>query len=104
MDFNGGERSRLPAPRCNEFDDMKGSFVDFNGDGEKYFVVMTSSEEWDRSSLYLYDPNGILAYHEILPYSMGEMTALSVGGSAAEVILVGGDETVWQYELNGRPK
>ncbi|MFZ3072322.1 MAG: VCBS repeat-containing protein [Thermodesulfobacteriota bacterium] len=104
MDFNGGERARLEAPQCNEFDGMKGAFVDFNGDGWKYFIVMTSSEEWDRSALYLYDPNGALVYHEILPYSMGEMTAVSVTGSGAEVILVGGDETVWQYELNGKPK
>ena len=102
MDFNGSERARLVAPQCNEFDDMKASLADLNGDGMKYFAAMTSSEEWDRSALYLYDPNGALVYQEILPYSMGEMTAFAVGGSAAEVILVGGDETVWQYELNGR--
>ncbi len=76
----------------------EGAWVRLRPEQPKYLAVVARFATLDRSLFYVYDAQGKLLYHEILPEACNALSAfLSEGGAGGEDILVGGERTVWRY-------
>jgi hypothetical protein len=80
-----------------------GAWVKLSNDPSKHFVVIANFAGIDRSLLYVYDAEGKLIYHEVLPeqcHSIVVVSADSAGGN--ETFLISGESTVWRYAAKVR--
>lgn len=76
----------------------KGAWVKLRKDQPEYLAVVARFTAIDRSLFYVYDEQGKLAYHEILPESANAIAVLSSESDAgSEDILVAGEKIVWRY-------
>lgn len=75
----------------------RGMWVKLKKDQPKYLAVIARFGVIDRSLLYVYDEQGKLVYHEILPEDCNTIAVLSTQSGDGEDILVGGEKTVWRY-------
>lgn len=76
----------------------RGIWVKLKKDQPKYLAVIANFGALDRSLFYVYDEQGKLVYHEILPEECNAVVSLSSDNdSGSENILVGGENTVWRY-------
>ncbi|HEV2862389.1 MAG TPA: VCBS repeat-containing protein [Pyrinomonadaceae bacterium] len=75
----------------------RGAWVRLKSGRPKYLAVVGQFAALDRSLLYVYDEQGRLVYHEILPETCESAAALPPGASGAEEFLVGCENTVWRY-------
>lgn len=78
----------------------KGVWAELKKDQPKYLAVIANFSVIDRSLFYLYDANGKLIYHEILPEECDAVALLPPeNGSGQDEILVSGSKTVWRYAM-----
>ena len=75
----------------------RGAWVKLRKDQPKYLAVIARFGVIDRSLFYVYDEQGKLVYHEILPENCHTIVAFSSESEGSEDILVGGEESVWRY-------
>ncbi|HEV2914111.1 MAG TPA: hypothetical protein VGX92_12595 [Pyrinomonadaceae bacterium] len=75
----------------------EGVWVRLKKDQPKYLAVIASFAALDRSLLYVYDEQGKLVYHEILPEDCDAIAKLPSENDSREDILVSGKKTVWRY-------
>lgn len=75
----------------------RGAWVKLKKDQPKYLAVVAKFGVIDRSLLYVYDEQGKLVYHEILPEDCNAVVAFSSENEGSEDILVGGERSVWRY-------
>ncbi len=101
FDSNGRAAAQFDAPGCGDRGHARGVPARIWPDRDEYFAVLLSYRLWGRSVLYVYDPAGALVYQEVLPQACTSIAALSLDGSGADTILVGGLCEVWQYVAGG---
>ncbi len=53
----------------------------------------------ERANLYIFEPSGILVYHELLGEDAETMAVLP-SPDGEEQLLVGGKDTIWRYAAN----
>jgi len=99
LGFDGKSVAQLGAPDCGTLGHARGVPVKLRADHDEYFAVLVEFRNWERSILYLYDPDQKLVYQEVLPEACACLAAAPSGTSTAERLLVGGDQRVWQYAL-----
>jgi hypothetical protein len=75
----------------------RGVWVKLKKDQPKYLAVVARFSVIDRSLFYVYDEQGKLVYHEILPEDCNAVVAFSSENEGSEDILVGGEQSVWRY-------
>jgi hypothetical protein len=75
----------------------KGVWVKFKKDQPKYLAAVARFAVMDRSLFYVYDEQGTLVYHEILPEDCNAIVAFPSENQESEDILVGGEKSVWRY-------
>lgn len=76
----------------------KGVWVKLKRDQPKYLAVIATFAVIDRSLFYVYDEQGKLLYHEILPEAGNSIAALAPeNDDGSEAILVAGEKTIWRY-------
>lgn len=76
----------------------KGVWVKLRKDQPKYLAAVARFAVIDRSLFYVYDEQGKLVYHEILPEDCNAIAAFSSEDADGEDILVGGERSVWRYK------
>ncbi|HEV2802939.1 MAG TPA: hypothetical protein VGW12_20910 [Pyrinomonadaceae bacterium] len=75
-----------------------GVWAKLQKDQPKYLAVVARFAAIDRSLFYVYDAQGKLLYHEILPEDCNSVAVLpSAREDGGEDILVGGEKTIWRY-------
>ncbi len=84
----------------------KAAWVKLRSDQPKYLAVTGKFIGLGRSLFYLYDAKGNLIYEELLPEETSSIAALPGSGPESgpgqdetESILVGGEKTVWRYNM-----
>jgi hypothetical protein len=65
-------------------------------DKPKYLAVVGAYIGIPRANFYVYEPDGKLIYHELLPEN-AETIAVIAGENGVEQLLVGGKDTIWKY-------
>jgi hypothetical protein len=75
----------------------RGVWVKLRRDQPKYLAVIARFSVIDRSLFYVYDEQGKLVYHEILPEDCNAIVAFSSENEGGEDVLVGGEQSVWRY-------
>lgn len=65
-------------------------------DKPEYLAIVAVFIGIPRANLYIYEPNGTLVYHELLP-EKAETIAVLPGENGLEQLLVGGKDTIWKY-------
>jgi hypothetical protein len=71
-------------------------WVTLKKDQPKYLAVLGAYIGLPRANLYIYEPNGTLVYHELLPEE-AQTIAVLPGENGVEGLLVGGKDTIWKY-------
>jgi hypothetical protein len=91
----------MPVPLVFDTEEVyraKGAWVKLRKDQPEYLAVIARFAVIDRSLFYVYDEQGKLIYHEILPEACNAIARLSPENDAeSEDILVAGEKTVWRY-------
>ena len=62
----------------------------------EYLAVVASYIGLPRSNLYIFDPKGILVFHELLPEE-AETIGVMPSENGLDDIVVGGKDTIWRY-------
>lgn len=75
----------------------KGVWVKLKPDQNKYLAAVARFSGIDRSLFYVYDEQGKLVYHEILPEDCNSIAAIASEHEGSEAVLVGGETSVWRY-------
>ncbi|MBV9958596.1 MAG: hypothetical protein JO360_09250 [Acidobacteria bacterium] len=76
----------------------EGVRVRLSKDKDPYFAVVARFAVLDHSLFYVYDASGKLVYQEVMPEACSAIAVLKPEGEdGAQVLLVGGSETVWRY-------
>ena len=75
----------------------RGVWVKLKKDQPRYLAAIARFAAIDRSLLYVYDEQGKLVYHEILPEDCNAILAFTSEKEGSEDILVGGEKSVWRY-------
>lgn len=79
-------------------DSPKALWIKLKKDKPKFLAVIASFIGTPRANFYLYEANGNLVYHELLPEEAD--TVLVVPDEAGnESLLIGGKETIWKFEI-----
>lgn len=66
-----------------------------------YFAFVRTIKATSRkSALYIFDSEGLLIYHEILPSARLAITTFKTQGQGNEKLLIGENSNVWEYSLN----
>ena len=99
-DLDGKVVAQFKAPHCGMFGEARGTPVRLRAGQPDYLAVLASFITWDRSLLYVYQPDGTLVYQEVLLGTSDAIAAVPLDGSNREAILVGGQERVWKYQLS----
>jgi hypothetical protein len=97
--LDGRIANALAAPQCGKGGHARGITARLKSGPSEYAAVVVGFPNQDRAIVYVYDPNGTLVYHEVLPEPCPSIAAVSLGDSETEVLLVGGEGKVYQYEL-----
>lgn len=91
----------MPEPIVFDTEEVyraKGVWVKLRKDQPEYLAVIARFAAIDRSLFYVYDEQGKLIYHEILPEAANAIALLSPENDAeSESVLVAGEKTVWRY-------
>lgn len=74
----------------------RAAWVTLKKDKPKYLAVVGAYIGLPRANLYIYEPNGTLVYHELLPEN-AQTIAVLPGEDGLEGLLVGGKDTIWKY-------
>ena len=73
----------------------KAVWVALSKDKPKYLAVVAAFIGIPRAHLYVYEPNGTLVYHELLPEDAETLAAIPA--NQTEEIVIGGKETIWKF-------
>lgn len=90
-EISGDDTVRMYKPRA--------VFVKLKPDEPEYLAVVGSFISIPRSHFYIYDENGKLVYHELLPENAETIAVLNADNGKQE-ILVGGKNSIWRYGAN----
>lgn len=74
----------------------KAIFARLRKDKPKYIVVLAAFISISRAHLYVYEPNGNLVYHELLPERAETLAAIPAANSTEEII-IGAKDTIWKF-------
>ena len=99
LDFDGKTVVKYRAPICSKWSDARGTPVRLKNGEPEYFAVIMSFITWERSVLYVYNPDRSLVYQEILPEACASITTLSKDDSTKDVLLVGCKGRVFEYKV-----
>lgn len=99
LEPDGTILDRLAVPACRSLGHVRGVFVRLAGKEDLYFAVLIEYRNWRRSHLCVFGTEMELLYQEVLGEACGAIAAVPMPASDREAILVGGNGTVWQYEL-----
>ncbi len=99
LDFNGNTVAQFDAPHCASLGAAHGTLVQLSEDQPAYLAVVVDFQNWNRSSLYVYDGKGVLVYQEIIGESCASVAAVPKSGET-EILLIGGTGSVWEYSLS----
>lgn len=90
--------ARLPAPGgSSQNADVKGTTVKFSRD-TPYYAALMRYVLWDRSVLYIYDPQNNLVYNEVIGNDCGALHTDS-RQATAEKLLIGCSNGLWEYSM-----
>ena len=96
-DLQGNILTSYKAPGAHEYE-ARGTPIKFEVDQNPYFAVIVKVRAAKKeAALFIYSPQGMLVYHEILPVLYVALLAFQDGSSDIETLLVGGEDIVWQY-------
>lgn len=75
----------------------KAVWVKLQPDKPKYLAVVASFDRLSRANFYVYEADGNLIYHELLPENA---ETIAVGGAAnqLESVVIGAKNTIWKFE------
>jgi hypothetical protein len=90
------EDSPIPYQYMLSIADPRAVWVALRKDQPKYLAVVGAYIGLPRAHLYIYEPNGTLVYHELLPEE-AQTIAVVPGVDGVEGLLVGGKDTIWKY-------
>lgn len=65
---------------------------------KKYLAVIAPFKYLSRSNLFIYEPEGKLVYHELLPEDAETIVSMPQS-NGVESILVGGKDTIWKFDM-----
>jgi len=88
QEFSGSDRESIYEP--------KAILAALRKDKPKYIVVVAPFISIPRAHLYIYEPNGNLVYHELLPEKAETLAAIPAANSNEEII-IGGKDTIWKF-------
>lgn len=74
----------------------KAVWVKLRIDKPKYLAVVASFSRLSRANFYVYEANGNLVYHELLPED-AETIAVGEAANQKEAILIGAKNTIWKF-------
>ncbi|PYS98162.1 MAG: hypothetical protein DMF63_17235 [Acidobacteria bacterium] len=77
----------------------KAALVQLHEGKPKYLAVIASFIGLPRANFYVYDADGVLVYHELLPED-AETIAVLPNSAGKDTILIGGKDTIWKYAAN----
>lgn len=73
----------------------KAAWVSLKKDKPKYLAVVASFIGIPRAHLYIYEPNGTLVYHELLPEDAETLAVIPA--NQTEEIVIGAKDTIWKF-------
>lgn len=103
FNYDGSTAAKLVAPSCRELGNARGTLVKLEAKKPDYFAVVVAYTQ-GRSIFYLFDAAKKIVYEETLPGECASIAALKLGKMQAESILIGGEGSVWQYDLKNPAK
>jgi hypothetical protein len=100
LDFGGGMVKKFDAPDCPDLSHARGALVTLRSGHPEYLAVLVDVKNSRQSLFYVYNSEGKLVYHEILPEPSASIAAIAADKSGAESILVGGEGHVTRYSTS----
>ncbi|MDQ3799396.1 MAG: VCBS repeat-containing protein [Acidobacteriota bacterium] len=73
----------------------KAVWVSLRKDKPKYLAVIASFIGIPRANFYIYEPNGTLVYHELLPEDAETIAAIPA--NQTDEIVIAGKDTIWKF-------
>ena len=99
LDSDGDVLDRLAVPSCRSLGHARGAFVHLAGGDDLYFAVLIEYRNWRRTHLCVFGTELELLYQELLGEACAALAPVPLPGGDREAVLIGGNGTVWQYEL-----
>jgi len=99
FDFAGNIVADFKAPFSNDAYDVRGALVKGATGRPEYLAAVTTFSEWPRSVFYLFKLTGEVVYQEVLGEKCRAIAAIPINESAADSILIGGENKIWRYDL-----
>ena len=99
LDADGDILDRLAVPSCRSLGHARGVFVRLAGNSDLYFALLIEYRNWRRSHLCVFGTELELLYQEVLGEACAAVAVVPLPGSDRQAVLIGGNGTVWQYEL-----
>lgn len=100
IDLGNGIRAEPASETIDDTESVyqpKAVWVALRKDKPKYLAVVASFISIPRAHLYVYEPDGTLVYHELLPEDAETLAAIPANQS--EEIVIGGKDTIWKFTL-----
>jgi hypothetical protein len=97
VDYRGRVTSRFRSPRLSDEMDVQAATVRFHQDQPEYLATVGFVDAWGKSTLFVFDREQKLVYHETLPGMCDSLAVMPLGKTGAEALLVGGEGKVWEY-------
>ncbi len=97
VDYDGKVKSRFEIPRLGDDMDVQAVTVELNKNRPEYLAVVGFMAPWGKSTLFIFDREKKLIYHETLPGRCEALAAMPRGKTGEEALLVGGEGKVWEY-------
>ncbi len=99
LDFDGKAAAQFDAPMAGTLGEARGVPIKIESDKPEYFAVIVEFGHWEKSILYIYSPDNVLVYQEIIPEACASIASLSLDVTGKETLLVGGNGKVWKYSI-----
>jgi len=97
LDSRGSVKERLKVPRLGDDMDVRATLVMLRNHQPEYLAVVGFMAPWGKSTLFVFDREKRLVYHETLPGRCEALAAMPLGKTGEEALLVGGEGKVWEY-------
>jgi hypothetical protein len=102
MDFYGKAVTTLSAPDCPGMGTALGVPCQLKAGEPGYFAaVIYLKGLMNGSVIYIFDPSGKVVYQETVSEPLESIAALPSANGGAETLLIGGENRIWKYSLQG---
>jgi hypothetical protein len=99
FDYDGTVMAQYSAPDCGTLGDAWGIPAKLKVMETGYMAFIVNFRRWDRAILYIYDPSETLIFKEVMPECCRAITAVSNEKTGTDMILIGGVDKIWSYQM-----